>query len=151
MDTLFKGYNFLQLFIASVLGGVVVKALDAVGENWVGEWFEKRKASRLTKQQWADEIIKIFTEGASRGWNVTPRNQEHILWVSNQIEGIDKEVASELRQCMGYWTINAFNIEEKRESGSITSADIAFSQKLQKDAGTLGERLLKKAHQWKNA
>jgi hypothetical protein len=138
--------------IFSLIGTGVSNLIFKIFGNAIDLQFDKWKLLYADKRQWADEIIKIYTEGSSAGWNQVPRNYEHIVWLSNQIEGFDKKTAQDLRQCAGYWFINS--LKQKSATGGIpptpSNEDMEFCLKLQKDADSLGNTLLKTAHKWKN-
>ncbi len=95
--------SFYQLLAASALGGLAVKLLDVVWDNYVSEWFEKRKLSSSDKRAMADAIIKLCAEGNASEYKKLPEDEKSIYVLINQLESLGSPVSGKLAEFHSLW------------------------------------------------
>jgi hypothetical protein len=115
----------------------VQKIIDIMYRKWLTRFHEKRNL--------ALEIIKICTEGSTTGWNIKPRNMEHIYYIARLLTARDKNAGKFFDDCISGWSLNAI----KQERSSATKENIEFCIELQKRAQNACEKTVDIVNKWR--
>lgn len=144
----------ITFFLGLGIGGFVLKVVEMMLGKGIEEWLGKRKISQQERRDLADQIIKICTEGSIGAWRKRPRDEEHVNYIANQVEGINKNLADMLRRYLGIWVLH-FLRKEHLESVNANKLDAQYQNEVQylgeleRDAKMLEDRILVSAHKLK--
>lgn len=105
------------------------------------KWLTKYK----DKKEVAIAVIKICTEGSTTGWNVKPREYEHIYFIARLLEGVDKKAGELFDRCISSWSLNAI----MQDSQPGTAENIKFCTERQNEAQTASGELLGIVQKWR--
>lgn len=149
--TVILNFNFqvlvnLFFYSAAVTAGVLTASkiitllLEEVVKGFRYKWTERYK----DKKKLATTVIKICTEGSTTGWNIKPRDIEHVYFVARLLEGVDKKASKLFDQCISSWSLNAI----KQETQPASEENLKYCIKLQRGAEDACKELLKIVHKW---
>ncbi len=143
----FQVFINLLVYSAAATTGVITasKILTFLFEEAI-KWFRfKQEAKYKDKKELAIVIVKIITEGSTTGWNVRPRDIEHVYFIARLLEGVDKNASKLFDQCVSSWQLSAL----MQESQPNTPENIKFCQDLQKRAQEGCDGVLKIVQKWR--
>lgn len=137
----------LLLYSAGATTGVLVasKVITLAFEELVKALRLKWEAKYQDKKGLVIAVIKIITEGSTTGWNVRPRDMEHIYFIARLLEGVDKNASKLFDQCISSWQLCAIT----QNTQPATSENIKFCQDLQKRAQEGCDGVLKIVQKWR--
>lgn len=115
---------------------LVQKLLDLLHQKYL-ERFKDRRNLAL-------ETIKICTEGSTMGWNVKPRDIEHVYYIARLLKIQDENVSKLFDQCISNWSLNAI----RQDHAEATKENVEFSIKLQNDAQEACDKLVGTVGKW---
>jgi len=134
----------IRIFLAGgglgFLATIGLKFIDA----WIREIFQHRSEKRARRISAATEINAFCTEGMKNGFRHKPRDIEHILFKSTEIDAISLEVGRKLRQFVNSWI--QYRTFLKDHPDEIERERLAMSFK--NDAQTFGAELLNMVRPW---
>lgn len=150
--TVILNFNF-QVFInllvysaAATTGVLVTSKLITLGFEGLVKALRFRWESKYKdKKELAIAVIKIITEGSTTGWNVKPRNMEHIYFIARLLEGVDKNASKFFDACISCWNISG----HMQNTQPANPEDIKFCQNLQKRAQEGCDGVLKIVQKWR--
>lgn len=138
-------FNLLFYSAAATTGVIATSKLITLGfEELLKAIRYKWEAKYKDKKELAIAVIKIITEGSTTGWNVKPRDTEHIHFIARLLEGIDKNASQLFDQCISNWQLCAF----MQDTQQATPENIKFCTELQKKAQEGCDGALKIVHKW---
>jgi len=133
-----------NFFLGVIVGALAIHFAKKYLGEWAKEIFEMKRLERMEKRELGDEIIKIYTEGESVGWNIMPKDYHHIKLVANQIETIDVELAEDIRDYLAWWVTNAIlqkrfpaTLENIKSCKNVQSKIQEIDKNLRKEARKL--------------
>ncbi len=135
---------FVYVFVTAASGTLAYKlivlgaqkALDIMHQRWLIRFQDKRNL--------ALDVIKICNEGSVTGWNVKPRDMEHVYFIARLLRLKDENASKFFDLCISRWSLIAI----KQESTTATKENIEFCLKLQKEAQDACEGLMKIVGGW---
>lgn len=136
---------FVYTFFAAAGGTAASKLVILLVNEFVKVIHERWLMRFKDKRNLAIEVIKICTEGSTLGWNVRPRDIEHIYYIARLLGGFDKKTSKLFDRCIGNWSLNAI----KQEKQATTPENIKFGLELQKGAQSACEEIIKIISKWK--
>lgn len=116
---------------------LIQKLLDIIHQRWLIRFQDKRNL--------ALEVIKICNEGSTTGWNIKPRDMEHVYFIARLLEEEDSNASKLFDSCISSWALNAI----RQEHSEATKENIEFSKGLQKRAQDSCGELIKIVHKWR--
>lgn len=96
-------FTMTQLGLLAIVNQTIRKILMLP----IDEYLEKQKRRQRERIEIADQVIKIVTEGQTNAWEKLPRDQEHISYIINCLQGVDERLSDELAQYIGRWRLYA--------------------------------------------
>jgi len=138
---------------AGAFGGLVFKAADSYISEAIKHFFESRKLKEKSIGELLLDVVEVYNEGESSGWQETPGSTRHILFIANLLEyhGRD-DVAGILRDYLEKWVDCAYHCKNSPlfDSGefAVQSDERDFISKkvvLQKLHKTLKKKIKKKS------
>lgn len=132
--------NPLIIGILSAIGGIILAVVTKLGEGWVNEIYENRKAQKEKKQLAAKDITAFCIEGMHKEFRVKAESIQKIRTRAEEIKAIDESVGIKLRQFVDLWS----RYWELLKKGSTERTAKKYRNKAQK----LGEELLDIAKEW---
>lgn len=143
--------NFQVVFNLAVYAFFITAAATSASKiiillvKWLLDLLHQKNLERFkNKRNLALEIIKICTEGSTTGWNIKPRDIEHIFYIARLLK-IENEGASKLfDRCISRWSLNAI----RQDHTEATKENIEFSIKLQNEAQESCEKLVELVGKW---
>ncbi len=149
--TVILNFNFqvlvnILLYSAAATTGVVTasKLLTLVFEEFIRGFRHKWTTRYNDRRELAREITKILTEGSTTGWNIPPRDIEHIYFIANLIEATDVKANELFNTVVSSWSLNALTQEKQNPS----KENIEFCQNLQSRAQTATKELKQIISKW---
>lgn len=142
----------LSVITGSVIGTGFVTLLYKILEKSFDEWLQRIRQKKLTKKELADETIKICVEGATSGYCVMPRSQEHIQYIAAQLDVHSDSLGKNLRSYLGLWGLCALRQQPTAGDFIVVAPsrdDIKFCQDLQKQAKIIEDEILEEVKKWK--
>lgn len=115
-------------------------AFDQLLKMFHFRWVTKFKDRR----ELAVEVIKLCTEGSTHGWNVKPRDIEHVYFISRLVEREDKKALAFFNELVSSWSLNSL----LQNTTPATKENIEFCQKLQNLAKDATDNLSKIVNKW---
>src|SRR5579859_8162388 len=144
-------FNFqvlLNIFFysAAETTGILInsKMITLIFEEVVKGFSYKWTIRYKDKKDLGMEVIKIVTEGSTTGWNIKPRNMEHVYFIANRLEMIDSEVANNFNICISSWVLNA----TRQEVQEASIENISFCKELQEKAQNACKEVKKVVSKW---
>lgn len=138
--------NLLFYSVAATTGVLATSKLITLGfEELIKVIHYRWEAKYKDKKELAIAVIKILTEGSTAGWNVKPRDMEHIYFIARLLEATDKNASKLFDQCISSWQLSAI----MQDSQPGTPENIKFCTDLQKSAQEGCEGALKIIYKWK--
>lgn len=122
----------LFFYSAAATTGVLItsKIITLAFEELIRAIRYKWEARYRDKRELAIMIMKILTEGSTTGWNIKPRDIEHIHFVARRLEGVDKNASKLFDQCISSWQLSAI----MQNTRPATVENIKFCAGLQNSA-----------------
>lgn len=115
---------------------LVQKLLELLHQKYLAR-FKDRKNLAL-------EIIKICNEGSTTGWNVKPRDIEHVYYIARLLKIEDENASKLFDQCISNWSLNGI----RQDHTEATKENLEFSIKLQNEAQEASEKLIELVGKW---
>lgn len=151
INNIILNLNFQVVFNLAVYAFFITAAATSASKiiillvKWLLDLLHQKNLERFkNKRNLALEIIKICTEGSTTGWNIKPRNIEHIYYIARLLK-IENENASKLfDRCISKWSLNAI----RQDHTEATKENIEFSIKLQNEAQESCEKLVELVGKW---
>lgn len=98
---------FLFFVAATSVGFLVAKAIiylfSLFFEGKINDYFEDKGITRTSKRVIHNEIIKMCSEGKSSGWQMRPRNLEHLYFVANTAKKWNFDLGSKIDDYIDTW------------------------------------------------
>lgn len=139
-------FNLLLYSAAATFGVMIAQKIITLGFEELLKIIHYRWISKYKdKKELAIAVIKILTEGSTTGWNVRPRDMEHIYFIARLLEGMDKNASKLFDQCVSSWQLCAIQQDFK----PATSANIKLCIELQKKAQEACDELSKLVNKWR--
>lgn len=89
---------------AGAFGGIILKALDSYIKALIKHIFENKKLKEKSKDELLLEVVEVYSESESSGWQEPPGSTRHILLIANLLEHHGREdVAKILRNYLEKW------------------------------------------------
>lgn len=136
--------NPIVTAILGGIGGIILTLSAKFGEGWINEFFEKRKQRRLTRIKAAEDINSFCVEGMHKGFRIKAGSIQHIRFRAAEIEAINFEVGTKLRQFIDSWS----QCRGLLKRNPLTVKDEKMAKKYRDKAQKLGEELLEVARKW---
>lgn len=151
ISTAILNFNFqvffnLLFYSAAATTGVIAtsKLITLAFEELFKTLRYKWEAKYKDKKELAIAVIKILTEGSTTGWNIKPRDIEHIYFIARLLEGIEKGASKLFDQCISSWQLCAI----MQDTRPATPENIKFCTDLQKRAQEGCEGASKIVQKW---
>jgi len=132
------------LGILGFIGGIIFQLFTKLGEGWINELFENRKQKKLRKIQAAKDINSFCIEGMHKNFRIRAESERHIKLKATEIEALDEDVGTRLRQFLGLWS----QCRNFLKSDPLTFEHEKIANEYRNEAQKLGEELLKVAKEW---
>jgi len=110
--------NYWYIFLASASGTAVITFILKTLDRVVDEWRAKVGDSRKAKQELADEIVKICSEGASHHHTTLPRDQEHIKYVAYKAKYFNTKIYEDILAYLRTWVEHATLCDKNRKTAN---------------------------------
>lgn len=136
--------NPIVTYVLGTIGGILLTLITKFGEGWINEFFEKRKQKQAIKAQAAKDINSFCIEGMHKSFRIKAGSEQHIKFRATEIEAIDFEVGTKLRQFIDAWSQRRNFLKRN----SITAEDEKMAKEYRDKAQKLGDELLKVARKW---
>jgi len=130
--------------IIGAFGGILLTLITKFGEGWINEFFEKRRQKRAIKVQAAKDINSFCIEGMHKSFRIKAGSEQHIKFRATEIEAIDFEVGTKLKQFIDAWS----QCRNFLKRNPITVEDERMAREYRNKAQKLGEELLQVARKW---
>lgn len=139
-------FNLLFYSIAGTTGVLATSKLITFGfEELIKAIRYKWETKYKDRKELVIAVIKIITEGSTTGWNVKPRDIEHVHFIARLLEGIDKNASRFFDQCLSSWQLCAI----MQDAQPATPENIKFCTDLQKTAQEGCDGVLKIVQKWR--
>lgn len=132
--------------IISTIITLVIGAGGGIGGIFVTgfsrEYFEERERKAKHKRNVARSVLKICNEASASTFKNPPRDNEHVISVLTDLEGIDRFIAEEMTSFINLWRRrseiknvisledNHFAIELKNDAENKRKHIIAWANKI---------------------
>lgn len=151
INNIILNLNFQVVFNLAIYAFFITAAATSASKiiillvKWLLDLLHQKNLERFkNKRNLALEIIKICTEGSTTGWNIKPRDIEHIYYIARLLK-IENEDASNLfDRCISRWSLNAI----RQDHTEATKENVEFSIKLQNEAQESCEKLVGLVGKW---
>jgi len=136
---------FVYAFFASAGVTTASKLVVLLAKTMIHLLHQKHSRHIHDRKNLRLEIIKICNEGSTTGWNIKPRDIEHIFFVGTLLEAEDKKASDIYNKMISRWVLNA----TRQKNTKASKENINYSIELQNDAQTAREKLLTIVAKWK--
>ena len=145
---LFSNFFSNPLFTAflGIVGGIVITLSTKLGESYINLLFENIKLKKIRKIQVAKDINTFCIEGMHKAFEVRANSEQNIKLKATEIEAINLEVGTKLREFLDSWSQCRNFIKDKQKV--LTLKDELVIKDYKNKAQRLGEELLKTARDW---
>lgn len=135
--------NPLFAYPIGMVGGVLLTLVTKFGEGWINAYYADKERKKARKFKAAEDINSFVVDGMHKGFRIKAGSEHHIRFRATEIEAIDVEVGTKLREFIGAWGMYRVFLKE-HPTFEETREAIEYHRKAQK----LGEELLEVAREW---